>query len=429
MPSRNLRLLVVAYHFPPMNSAGVQRPLQMLKLLPRFGVDVSVLTHSYSRTDLRAEPNVLRVFDTSSKGLGKLLHYPMRLLQRLSRMLGRSTSWHGVWARGVKRRSDSVFEIVRPDVVLGTYPPVETLDLALYLSEKHGIPLVADFRDGLLFEPIEGAMLRSPSTMARYQEIEQRVAHRAAGILTVSDPISRYFQSEYRLNSVVTVPNGFDPAEPWVEPEASELDRTKFNVVYTGRLGLSEKGRHAPGLIEAVTRLVKDLPEVAQKLRIHFVGELSAAERDAFSELVDRGTVRIHGLVNRSRALGFQRAATVLLLVVATGKSSVATSKLFEYLNAGPPILGVTRGTAAERIIVQTGAGFVVDPADTEAIYGAFRNLVMDPRAMASIERNAVEIAKYSRPHQMELLASFLKRVATAPGETTQTGRRLSSTE
>ena len=415
MPPRNLKVLLVAYHFPPMNSGGVQRPLQMLKFLPRFGVDVSVLTHSYSRSDLRSEPNILRVYDTNSKGLGKLLHYPLRTLQRLSRVLGRSTSWHGVWARAVKRRSDSIFQIARPDVVLSTYPPVETLDVGLYLSEKYAVPLVADFRDGLLFEPIEGEMLRSPSTRLRYLEIEQSIARQAAGIITVSDPISNYFKSQYEHQAVLTIPNGFDPDEPSVEPSSNELDRTKFNLVYTGRLALSEKGRRASVFMEAVTRVVKDLPEVADKLKIHLVGEFSPAEKAALSELIELGTVHVHGLVERSRSLGFQRAATMLLLVTPTGKTSVATSKLFEYLNSGRPILGVTRNTAAEKIILKTQVGFVVDPADADAIYGILKRLVLEPGFIDSISRCGSEIEKYSRPHQMNILASFLRGFVPAP--------------
>jgi glycosyltransferase involved in cell wall biosynthesis len=397
-----------------MNSSGVQRPLAMQKLLPRFGVDVSVLTHTYSRSDLLSEPNVLRVYDTNSNGAGKLVHYPLRILQRGARALGRSTSWHGAWARGVKRRADSIFEITKPDVVVSTYPPVETLDLGLHLSKKYNVPLVADFRDGLLFEPVEEEMLRSTRTRARYKEIEQDIARHSAGILTVSDPITDYFRSQYKHSAVLTLPNGFDPDEQWVEPGSDELDRSRFNLVYTGRLSLSEKGRQASVFTEAVTRVVNDSPAVADKLRIHLVGEFSAEEKAEWSELIDAGVVRLHGLVNRPRALGFQRAATMLLLVASSGKTSVATGKLFEYLNAGRPILGVTRNTAAERIILETRAGVVVDPADGEAIYGMLGRLVLEPSSMGSIDPSDDEIQKYSRHRQMAVLASFLKNLAAA---------------
>jgi glycosyltransferase involved in cell wall biosynthesis len=213
---------------------------------------------------------------------------------------------------------------------------------------------------------------------------------------------------------VLTLPNGFDPDEQWVEPGSDELDRSRFNLVYTGRLSLSEKGRQASVFTEAVTRVVNDSPAVADKLRIHLVGEFSAEEKAEWSELIDAGVVRLHGLVNRPRALGFQRAATMLLLVASSGKTSVATGKLFEYLNAGRPILGVTRNTAAERIILETRAGVVVDPADGEAIYGMLGRLVLEPSSMGSIDPSDDEIQKYSRHRQMAVLASFLKNLAAA---------------
>jgi len=409
MGPRNLKLLLVAYHFPPANNGGVQRPLQMLKYLPRHGVDVSVLTHGYERTNLRGESTVLRVYDTSRRGAGALLHLPMRALQRLSRVLGSGTSWHGSWARGVKRRADAIMRIAKPDVLLATYPPIETLDIGLYLADKYGIPLVADFRDGLLFEPIEAEMLRSTRTRKRYRKAEERIAQQAAGIITVSDPISDYFKTEYQHEAVVTIPNGFDPAEEGVEPTPNELDPGKFNVVYTGRLGLSDRGRHAWAFVEAVTRLIKESPEAAGKLRIHFIGDFSSEERRALAELVQLGIVRIHGFVDRPRAIGFQRAATLLLLLAATARTSVATGKLFEYLNTGRPILALTKNTVAEKIIIRTKTGIVADPNDADAIYRILRRLLLDPGFVDLPDRNVSEIAQYSRLHQMGILASFLR--------------------
>jgi glycosyltransferase involved in cell wall biosynthesis len=412
MQPRKIRLLLVAYYFPPMNNGGVQRPFQVSQLLPRFGIEVSVLTHSHSRTDLHSEPWVLRVYDTNSVGVDKLLHIPIRLLQRLSRLLGKSTSWHGLWTRAVKRRSDAIFEIAQPDMVLATYPPVETLELGLHFAEKYNVPLIADFRDGLLFEPIEAEMLRSRNTASRYQKIEEKTARRAAGIVTVSDPISNYFKSKYHHSAVVTIPNGYDPDEVWTEPSPGELDRTKFNVVYTGRLGLSERGRHATAFLDAVTLLIKNVPEVADRLRIHYVGQFSAREKATLARLIELGIVCHHGFLERPRTIGFQRAATLLLLVAATSRTSVATGKLFEYLNSGRPILGLTRGTAAEKIIIETQSGFVVNPDDVDAVYQMLERLVLDPRVIGSLSPCVNEIEKYSRPHQLEVLASFLKGFA-----------------
>lgn len=415
---RRLKVLLIAYHFPPANNGGVQRPLQMWRLLPRFGVDVCVVTQRTSFWPRRAEPNVIRVWDTNSTGLGKAIHYPARVLQHLLRRLGASTSWHGWWSASVQRRWRAIFESARPDVVLSTYPPVETLDTGLYLSRKFNVPLVADFRDGLLFEPVEAGMLQSASTRRRYERLEAAVARNAAAILTVSDPISAYFEREYEHPLVRTVPNGFDPEAEWIDPSPEELDPSECNLVYTGRLGLSERGRRSPALFVALTRLADESPGASRRLRVHFVGELTDGERAALSGLTARGIVRDHGLLPRARAIGFQRAATVLLLVTAAGKTSVATSKLFEYLSAGRPILGLTRGTAAADIIRRTGAGLLVDPDDADAIHDTLRRLMLEPGFLAaSVHPVQREIDSYSRPRQMEGLAKLLRQVvAGSPG-------------
>src|SRR5205823_5459560 len=128
----------------------------------------------------------------------------------------------------------------------------------------------------------------------------------------------------------------------------------------------------------ALTRLAKEDRSVVDMLRIHFVGDLSGQELRAATPLIELGMVKVHGLLPRPRAIGFQRAATMLLLVTAAGRTSMATGKLFEYLRAGRPVLGLTHTTVAEKIILAAGVGFVVDPNDADGIRTLLRRLVLE---------------------------------------------------
>ena len=82
----------------------------------------------------------------------------------------------------------------------------------------------------------------------------------------------------------------------------------------------------------------------------------------------------------------------------AKKKGQIPRSKLFEYLNAGRPILGVTRNTAAEKIIVKTGAGFVVDPGDVDAISRMLERLVLDRVGRRSDDDHRVHHGQDHRP-------------------------------
>ena len=51
------RVLMVAYHFPPMNvSSGVQRTLRFAQYLPEFGWEPTVLSAHRRRTKRRSPP-------------------------------------------------------------------------------------------------------------------------------------------------------------------------------------------------------------------------------------------------------------------------------------------------------------------------------------------------------------------------------------
>ena len=94
---------------------------------------------------------------------------------------------------------------------------------------------------------------------------------------------------------------------------------------------------------------------------------MTAEEQSLLADPRLEGMARTVGMLERPRALGLQRAADSLL-VFAEGASSrsVATTKLFEYLAAGKPVLVLGADTEAARIVGEVGAGISAasdDPA------------------------------------------------------------------
>jgi glycosyltransferase involved in cell wall biosynthesis len=242
--------------------------------------------------------------------------------------------------------------------------------------------------------------------------LEIRLVAASKLILTVSEPISAYFRSRYRHANVVTLHNGFDaddiaPNLTWALPVGV------INIVHTGRLGISRattagKGRGIDALVSALNLLQARVPELAKCLQVHFVGHLSSQEKKSLRRLFNKDTVKLWGHQPRARALGFQRLADVLLLITAPDQSSIATGKLFEYLANDKPILALTRGTEAERIIRDTGTGLVVPPDKPEEIFTALKLLVRQ-RGILTPTRDERSIADFSRSRQLSKLAHCVR--------------------
>ena len=93
-----------------------------------------------------------------------------------------------------------------------------------------------------------------------------------------------------------------------------------------------------------------------------------------FDRLGVHDSVEFVGRVSHAEALALQRSGDAVLLVAGADRS-IATSKLFEYLAAGRPIVALAKGNEAERIVRETNTGVTVAPDDIDAITEALRQV------------------------------------------------------
>lgn len=402
-----MKILLISYHYSFSDSTGSLRPRAMAKYLPQNGIEVAVLTYRAQREAVSFIDNMIGVKDVTRDTVPLPFYYAWRVWQKGLLALGFDRGALGYWRDVALNLSGEIIERVKPDAILASYPSAEALEIGVALSEKYGLPLISDFRDGLLFESVEEERLLHHAARRRYEALEAKVIAISRLVLTVSEPISAYFRERYAHPNVMTLHNGFDPDD--IAPDMNvDLPSGVINIVHTGRLGTSEKGRGVDALSTALHMLVERSPKMAQKLQLHFVGQLSQAEQNCLAPLIEQGIVKVWGHQPRAKALGFQRNADVLLLITAPDKASIATGKLFEYLAANKPILALTRGTEAARIVNETGAGVVVPPDDPEKIADAIEALIRHDGVLFG-GRNEESIDVFSRGRQMAVLASMLK--------------------
>ena len=407
-----LKILLVSYFYSMSNSTGSLRGRAMAKYLPQNGIDVTVLTYRPQKETVSFSGNIIGVMDITRNTVSLPVFFALRIWQKTLRWLGIYLGLCGYWRDTALEHSDEIIQRVKPDAILVSYPVVEALEIGVVLSKKYGLPLISDFRDGLLFEPLETAALKHAVARRHYSAVEAQVVEASALILTVSKPISTYFTERYSHPNVVTLHNGFDPDD--ITPDKSiDLTSDVINIIHTGRLGSSrlgssEKGGGVDALSVAVHTLLARSPDISQKFRLHFVGQLSRSEKSSLASLANLGVVKLWGQVSRAKALALQRSADVLLLITAPDQASIATGKLFEYLVANKPILALTRGTEAARIVSETGAGIVVQPDKPEEIAEALENII-GQGGRINCERDAESIMNFARDRQMARLASMMK--------------------
>jgi len=410
-----MKILLIAYYYPPLSTGGTVRPAQMARYLPHLGHEVTVLTHTYGPTRLDI-PGEIRVNDPSynkeRKGLKKLKWLGLRLFTEMLNRLGIYHSIYSWWKNRVIALGGSIIERVEPEVIIATYPPVETLEIGLALSRKYNIPLVADFRDGLLFEPIETKRMGQYACIREaYARIEKETAMQAAAITAIASPITDYFAETYGVKEPVIISNGFDRGDFEDLPGDIQFDPSCFNLVFTGRFALSDKFNRVDYFFQAVRNLIKEHPDIKEKLRIHLVGEFRKAEYEQLKDLLEAGIILPYGFLARKRALAFQEAADALLIITPPDRRSATSIKIFEYLCSGKPTLALTHETVLADIIDETGAGWIVHPHHIDEISQILFKLIAEPGFYENLKPNPGKIEQYSMNYQMEKLARLLEKI------------------
>jgi glycosyltransferase involved in cell wall biosynthesis len=348
-----VRLLIVAFYFPPTGGGGVQRTLKFCKFLPEFGIDVHVLAPEDSKWFARDEQLLRSVPQSTTvhrcrfvgprssfhadavrgrRGLGRI-GVEARYAYQRALIPDKATPWMATALPagiGIVRRE-------RIDVVMSTSPPTSAHLVAEAIASATRRPFVADFRDSWLDNPhrrYEKAGVRAKrSVIAR---LASSVGRRSAGLVaatgTIAQELGRMHPSAAHKTTVIENGADFDDFEG-LPHERNQ----RFTIVHAG----SFFGQRTPGpFLLALERLLERRPELRGRLLARFIGEMRAAD------------------------------ALLLLIPHADGRGdSVLSGKVFEYVASRRPILAaVPPNGAAANLIRGIGAGVVVDGDDAAAI-------------------------------------------------------------
>ncbi len=307
------RVLVLAYYFPPVGGAGVQRTLKFVKYLARLGWDATVVStrsRAYGARDpslLQEVPQSTRVVRTAALPLARYLGYA---LYRLHLMRVRAFV---LWPDGGLGWMPFAFLAAmravrrdRPDVLFSTSSPYGSHLVALLVARLTGLPWVADFRDEWAANP---HLADQPRVLAALSErAELAIARRAARIVVAAD----YF--------TIAGPRAADPRRVEIVNGVDEEDLCRRRLRAAGRTGSSSR----------TSGSIYDLQDPSSALRA--LAALVAARRDrrrAASRCGSSATsgsrdssrrpgirVEATGYVEHARAIAEMRSATVLLLYV-----------------------------------------------------------------------------------------------------------------
>jgi hypothetical protein len=398
-------VLLVSYLFLPSSRSGAQRTAAFRNALEDLGVRTTVLTSTVSGPSPDDEArSVARAKDARSAPSLQGVVGSDQGRRWWSRLIVPDTTVLS-WGPAAAKTATSILRHDRPDVVFTSSPPESVHMLGLLLS-GFGVPWVADFRDGWTFEP---PTLR-PYLTGLDGALERLVISRAEAVTAATAPLADYLRTRNGNRRVLHLTNGFDPAlMAAASVEHGTLDPERFSLVYTGTGGLD--GKDPRPFLRALQVALAEQPALSEQLEVVFAGNFTGAEVSAMNAPPLRGVVRTLGQVPHLSSLGLQQAADGLLLITSVQKSHVATSKIYEYLAARKPILGLADRNAAATLLASAGPHVLAAPEDEGQILTALRTYLDRWMVRGEPFRSDFDLEPFSYPRIGQRLADLFTEI------------------
>ena len=434
------RVLVIAYYWPPSGGSGVQRWVKFVKYLPAEGWEPVVFAPEgadYPSLDPSFEAEVppgvevlrgpirepyaayRKLTGAKSTEVTEISSGPKTFKQRLSLWIRANLFVPDPrvgWVRPSVKRLRKYLKEHPVDAIVTTGPPHSVHLIGRKLHRKLGIPWVPDFRDPWSRMYYLKHLPMSALSWKRLRAMEQSVLDESSAVLACTPLMQEEFQAQTRT-PVADITNGYDEedfAGPAPEPDGH------FNLTHTGLFAADGN----PLLLwKVLGEMAAGNPQLMASLRIRLVGKVDREVLEAISAAGIIDNVISLGYCDHATAVREQRSASVLLLPLRNDPQyrPILPGKLFEYLAARRPVLGIGQPDGAmARVLSSTEAGVTLDWADEEGLR-TFLAAAWHTHCHGGIPATAGDIGPYSRRATAHALAELLnreqKRAETLPKE------------
>lgn len=424
-----MRLLILAYDFPPNGSIGGQRPYGWFKYLKEFGIHPVVVTRHWE-TVVTPEDTVKpcgKEITITESDEGTLIQVPFlpnlrdRMLLRFGERFSFIRKLLSLWftltqyfipwvdnRRNILTTAKKYLQAHPCDAIIATGEPFILFRYAQLLSSEFNIPWVADYRDGWSTDyTIISSDSQLDTIISRlfYRPIERSVLRSCYHITCAWPALKREMEQLHPHADIKVVYNGYFPELFDDLPEHTSRPDAPFVIAYSGTLYSYQM---LELFIDGASLFINERQITPQDFKLLFIGmefqDVSHGRLTSYAhsilpfiETTPRLTV-VEAIDRLNESDAF--------LLLANRHFSPVPAKLFDYLALGKPVLMCENDRAVvEDILISSQLGLI---ADTPQEVSAHIGLLYD-RAFQVNPTTARE--KFSRKHQAAQMSTTLKGI------------------
>jgi len=377
----NKRLLMIAYHFPPVRvSSGIQRTLKFCTYLREHGWDPLVLTISPKAYELTSPDQLKEIPDDviveRAFGLDTSRHLAIK--GKYFRWMAQPDQWVSWWPGAVWTGMQMIRDH-KPNAIFSTFPIATAHLVGMSLSKRSGLPWIADFRDAMTEEDYP----RDPLTWKVQRRLEAAVVKQCTKAVFTTVPTKEMYAERYREqpeSKWAVIENGYDE-DNFIDAESglelTPLGKTgQITLIHSGVLYPKERDPRAffAALAKLKSAGVIDSDNLQIILRATGSDDLY---RPQLAELDLLDIVRLEPVIAYRDALREMLRADGLLLFQGSVCNHQIPAKIYEYFRSGKPIFAIIDfdGISA-KMLKEAKVDDLADIAKTDDIATAFQNFI-----------------------------------------------------
>ncbi|WP_343631878.1 hypothetical protein [Fluviicola sp.] len=371
------KVLIITYHWPPSGGITVLRCLKLVKYLREFGWEPIVFTAKNASYQILDESNLKDVpanleihrvplFEPTQlfkKISRRPVHKPLQNITQSSEKKRGLIDTLSIWVRGNFFIPDARASWIKPslkyleeylknnpvDAIFTDGPPHTNTVIGMRLSQKFGIPWLADFQDPWTQVDYYSKMLIGKRANRIHHQLEQEVFQTAAKI-TIASPTWKKDLEQIGARDVSVFYYGYDESDfSGYEPKTT----SNFTFFHGGLLG---NDRNPVSFFEALEEILEENPQLKSRVKIKLAGEVdySVIESLKSTHLIE--LTELMGMIPRKQVFKEYEHASLLLLPInqAANAGGRIPGKLFEMLRSQKPIMVFGPSNGDVKKIVET---------------------------------------------------------------------------
>lgn len=429
-----LRILLIAYRFPPQGGGGVQRPAKLVKYWTRRGVPVAVLTSTGESVRVKDQTllhdipdSMTRVavpdpsFDSRLRALRARFQHPLvrRAIQALLALNFHLSvpDLRSGWKGPALRAGDELIASFKPNVIVVTGPPWTPLLVADRLARRHGLPLVLDYRDPWTQSYLEIKNGWLPSLLN--PGLERRIVGRATGVIgahrAILGRLRKWMGPEGRW---MWIPNGSDEEDieqGRIAGVPQPIVKGRFVLGYAGGF-FRWRAPHA--LLRVIESLQREGRISADTFQFRMAGSVEPALSEVAEDSPVRSLIEVNGYLRHHDAIAFLDQNTVNLVMEADfgNRTYTTPGKFYELLSIGRPILLLTAPGPTSHLAQRVGGCWIARPNDEAEIRKALLAMFSHWESGAALPQpDQRRIKFYERQKQADRAIQFLSSLTNRP--------------